>query len=173
MKQIVELKINRFVYRQEIEPHRTLLDVLRNDLGLTGTKEGCDGGECGACTVLIDGGPVLSCLTLAVDVQGKQITTIEGLAQDGEIDPVQKAFIEEGAFQCGFCTPGMILSAKALFNHTPSPSVEEIKESLSGNLCRCTGYIKPIHALVNLAKGKGTGVPVENDCKRQRKKGGK
>ena len=160
MKQRIDLKINGRIYHQEIEPHETLLELLRNDLGLTGTKEGCDGGECGACTVLINGEAVLSCLTLAVDVQEKSIITIEGLAQDGKLDLVQKAFIEESAFQCGFCTPGMILSAKALFDRNPSPTLEEIKEAISGNLCRCTGYVKPIHALLKLSKGKATGVLV-------------
>lgn len=154
MKQPIELRVNGSLYCLEIKPHSTLLEVLRNDLGLTGTKEGCDGGECGACTILLDGEPVLSCLMLAIEAEGKSITTIEGLAQDGELDVIQKVFIEEGAFQCGFCTPGMILSAKALFNHNSSPTIEAIKEAISGNLCRCTGYIKPIRALVKLTGSK-------------------
>lgn len=150
----VELEINGRAYRVEVEPYETLLEVLRNDLGLTGAKEGCDGGECGACTVLLDGEAVLSCLTLALDAQGKSIITIEGLAQGGELDPIQKAFIEEGAFQCGFCTPGMILSAKALLDRNPSPTIGELKEAISGNLCRCTGYIKPLRALAKLTEEK-------------------
>jgi carbon-monoxide dehydrogenase small subunit len=162
VRQLVELKINNRVYCQEIEPYRTLLEVLRNDFGLTGTKEGCDGGECGACTVLIDGEPVLSCLTLAVDVQRKSIITIEGLAHDGELDPIQKVFVEEGAFQCGFCTPGMILSAKALFACNISPTIEDIKEAISGNLCRCTGYSKPIRALVKFAERETSRILVKN-----------
>lgn len=160
MKQSIDLEINRHVYRFEVEPHQTLLELLRDDLGLTGAKEGCDGGECGACTVLLDGEPVLSCLTLAVDVQGKSIITIEGLSQEGELDPIQKIFIEEGAFQCGFCTPGMILSARALFNQNPTPTVEEIKEGISGNLCRCTGYAKPIQALVKFSRKNTLDFPI-------------
>lgn len=152
MKQPVELDVNGHIYQLEIEPHRTLLEVLRSYLRLTGTKQGCDGGECGACTVLLDGKAVLSCLTLALDAQGKSITTIEGLAQDGELDSIQRAFIDEGAFQCGFCTPGMILSAKALFDRKSTPTIEEIKRTLAGNLCRCTGYAKPIRALAQLAE---------------------
>ena len=156
MKKPVEFKVNSHEYLLEIEPHKTLLEVLRGDLGLTGTKEGCDGGECGACTVLVEGEPVLSCLTLAVEAQGKEITTIEGLAKGDALDPVQKAFIEEGAIQCGFCTPGMIMSAKGLLNRTPLPTINEIKEGISGNLCRCTGYVKPLQALIKLTeKNKG------------------
>ena len=151
MKQSIELHVNKCFYDLEIESHRTLLEVLRNDLGLTGTKEGCDGGECGACTVLLDGLPVLSCLTLALDAQGRHIVTIEGLAHDNELGPIQTAFMEEGAIQCGFCTPGMILSAKALLDRNQKPTLEDIKEALSGNLCRCTGYTKPIRALLKLA----------------------
>ncbi|MFC1814774.1 (2Fe-2S)-binding protein, partial [Thermodesulfobacteriota bacterium] len=127
MKHPLELNVNNQIYQFEIEPHKTLLEILRHDLGLTGTKEGCDGGECGACTVLINGEAVLACLTLAIDVQKKNITTIEGLAVNGELDPIQSAFMEEGAIQCGFCTPGMILSAKALLNQNPTPTLKEIK----------------------------------------------
>lgn len=154
MRQSIELQVNGSFYYLEIKPSKTLLEVLRDDLGLTGTKEGCDGGECGACTILLDGEPILSCLMLAIEAQGKSITTIEGLAKNGKLDVIQKAFIEEGAFQCGFCTPGMILSAKALFDRNPSPTTEEMKEAISGNLCRCTGYIKPIRALAKLAENK-------------------
>lgn len=147
MKRRIELKVNHELWDIEVEPHRTLLEVLREDLCLTGTKEGCGLGACGACTVLIDGAPILSCLTLAVDVQNKSITTIEGLAKDGQLHPIQLAFVNHGAIQCGFCTPGAIISAKALLDKNRKPSHEEIKEALSGNLCRCTGYIKIIKAV--------------------------
>jgi len=152
MKQPVELRVNGHSFQVEIEAHRTLLEVLRRELGLTGAKQGCDGGECGACTILIDGRAVLSCLTLAIEAQGKEITTIEGLAKEETLDPIQKAFIDEGAIQCGFCIPGMIMSAKGLLNNNSSPSLQEIKEGISGNLCRCTGYVKPLRALENLVK---------------------
>jgi len=147
MKRRIELKVNHELWDIEVEPHRTLLEVLREDLGLTGTKEGCGLGACGACTVLIDGAPILACLILAVDVQNKSITTIEGLAKDGKPHPIQLAFVNHGAIQCGFCTPGAIISAKALLDKNPKPSHEEIKEAMSGNLCRCTGYIKIIKAV--------------------------
>jgi len=152
LKHPVELRINGHSFQVEIETHRTLLEVLRQDLGLTGAKEGCDSGECGACTVLIDGRAVLSCLILAIEAQGKEITTIEGLAEGESLDPIQKAFIEEGAVQCGFCIPGMIMSAKGLLNKNASPTLQEIREGISGNLCRCTGYVKPLRALENLVK---------------------
>jgi carbon-monoxide dehydrogenase small subunit len=152
VKQPVELRINGHTIEVGIEAHRTLLEVLRQDLGLTGTKEGCDGGECGACTVLIDGRAVLSCLTLAVEARGREITTIEGVADQDRLDPLQEAFIQEGAIQCGFCTPGMIMSAKGLLNRNPSPTLDEIKRGISGNLCRCTGYVKPLMALEKLVR---------------------
>ena len=120
----------------------TLLDVLRDTLGLTGTKKGCNLGDCGACTVLVDGEPVSSCLVLASEAEGKEITTIEGVAKNGELLPIQKAFVHEGAIQCGYCTPGMIMSSIALLNANPRPSVEEIKDGLAGNLCRCTGLFR-------------------------------
>lgn len=129
----------------------TLLEVLRNRLGLMGTKQGCDQGECGSCTVLLDGQPVLSCLTLAIRVENRQVTTIEGLAQGGKLHPVQVAFHEGGAIQCGFCTPGMVLTAKALLDQNSHPTREEIKEALSGNLCRCTGYKKIVEAVEHAA----------------------
>ena len=125
----------------------TLLEVLRETLGLTGTKKGCNLGDCGACTVLVDGEPMNSCLVLAHEVEGKEVTTIEGLAHNGELTPIQKAFIHEGAIQCGYCTPGMIVSSTALLNKNPRPSVEEIKDGLAGNLCRCTGYSGIIRAV--------------------------
>jgi len=129
-----------------------LLDVLREELGLTGTKRGCDYGGCGTCTVLMDGKPVLSCLTLAVDAQDKEITTVEGLARDGKLSPLQQAFIEQGAIQCGFCTPGMLLSAQALLDKTPEPTEEEVRHAISGNLCRCTGYHKIVKAILDVAQ---------------------
>lgn len=152
MRQPVNIKVNNKNYKLETDVNSTLLEVLRQQLGLMGTKEGCDGGECGACTVLLDGVPVLACLTLAVDVDGQSVTTVEGLAIDGNLDPLQEAFISEGAIQCGYCTPGMLLSARALINRSPNPSVQEIKEALSGNLCRCTGYAKIIKAVQKAAQ---------------------
>jgi carbon-monoxide dehydrogenase small subunit len=152
-KQEIGLRVNGQDYRLSIYPYMTLLEVIRDEIGLTGTKRGCDLGECGACAVLIDGDPFNSCLILAMDVQGKEIVTIEGLAEDGKLHPIQQAFIEYGAIQCGFCTPGMVLVAKALLDKDPSPSGEKIKESLSGNLCRCTGYTSIVRALESLCKG--------------------
>ena len=149
MRRILKLHVNGEEFEILSEVHKTLLEVLREDLGLTGTKRGCDLGTCGACTVLIEGKPYLSCLTLAVDVQGKQITTIEGLIQEGELHPLQKAFVEKGAIQCGFCTPGMILTARAFLEEHPHPSEEEVKKAISGNLCRCTGYVKIIEAILS------------------------
>jgi len=147
MKTLVRLKVNGDLYELAVPIHKTLLEVLREDLGLTGTKHGCELGECGACTVLVDGQPVLSCLTLPIEVQDKEITTIEGLAPPGGLHPWQEAFVALGAAQCGYCTSGMILTAKALLDRNPSPSREEIKEALAGNLCRCTGYVKIIEAV--------------------------
>jgi len=152
MKRIIKLHVNGEEFEVLTEIHKTLLEVLREDLGLTGTKRGCDLGACGACTVLIEGKPYLSCLTLAVDVQGKKIVTIEGLAQDGEPHPLQKAFVEKGAIQCGFCTPGMILTAKAFLDENPHPSEGEVKRAISGNLCRCTGYVKIVEAILSVAE---------------------
>ncbi|OGP77215.1 MAG: (2Fe-2S)-binding protein [Deltaproteobacteria bacterium RBG_16_49_23] len=152
MKHIIKLHVNGEDYEVLTEIHKTLLEVLRENLGLTGTKRGCDLGACGACTVLINDKPHLSCLTLAVDVQGKTITTIEGLAKDGELHPLQKAFAEKGAIQCGFCTPGMILTARAFLDENPHPSEEEVKKAISGNLCRCTGYVKIVEAVRSVAE---------------------
>jgi len=148
MRRILKLLVNGEEFEILSEVHKTLLEVLREDLGLTGTKRGCDLGTCGACTVLIEGKPYLSCLTLAADVQEKQITTIEGLIQEGELHPLQKAFVEKGAIQCGFCTPGMILTARAFLEEHPHPSEDEVKKAISGNLCRCTGYVKIIEAIL-------------------------
>lgn len=138
----VQLKINGQAFDLEVPPSRTLLEVIREDLGLTGTKEGCGQGECGACTVILDGKTVNSCLVLAGQADGKQITTIEGLAQGEKLHPVQQAFIDRGGLQCGFCSPGMILSAKVLLDENPDPDEEAIRKALAGNTCRCTGYSK-------------------------------
>lgn len=143
----LEISVNKKKYRLEINPADRLIDVLRNRLGLTGTKEGCGEGECGACTVLIDGQAVNSCLVLAYQARGKEITTIEALAGDGQLDNLQQAFIEQGAIQCGYCTPGMIMSAKALLLQNPHPTEEEIRTAIAGNLCRCTGYVNIIKAV--------------------------
>lgn len=147
MRQMIKLKVNGELFDLLIEPRKTLVEVLREDLHLEGTKIGCGVGDCGACTVLVDEVAVLSCLTLAVEVQGKDITTIEGLAKGERLDPLQKAFIDNGAIQCGFCTPGVILSARGLLNENAKPNREEIKEAIGGNLCRCTGYVKIIDAI--------------------------
>lgn len=143
----IRLTVNGEVHELEVEPQRRLLDVLREDLLLTGTKEGCGNGECGACTVLLDGRAVNSCLLLAVSAEGHEIETIEGLAKGEELHPLQRAFIEYGAVQCGFCTPGMIMAAKALLLENPRPTEDEIRTGLAGNLCRCTGYTKIIAAV--------------------------
>lgn len=146
-KRLITLIVNDQKYDIAVLPHRTLLQVLREDLGLTGAKHGCGLGECGACTVLVDGLPVNSCLMLAIQAHGCKVTTIEGLASDGRLHPLQEAFVEHGAIQCGFCTPGMILSAKALLDKNPRPTEEEIRGAISGNLCRCTGYQKIVEAI--------------------------
>ncbi len=144
----ITLKVNGIPYDARIAPGRTLVTVLRGELGLTGTKEGCDDCECGACMVLIDGRPVNSCSYLAAQADGREITTVEGLgADDGELHPLQRGILEAGGVQCGFCTPGMLISAAALLAENPSPSEEEIRIGLSGNLCRCTGYAKIIQAV--------------------------
>lgn len=151
MKQGVELNINGDMYEVLVAPHHTLLEVLRDNLGLMGTKRGCDLGACGACTVLINGEAHLSCLMLAMDAVGKEIVTIEGLSEDGELHPLQGAFVEKGGVQCGFCTPGMILTAKAILNEEEQPTEEIIKKKMAGNLCRCTGYKKIIEAVMSVA----------------------
>lgn len=146
-KRSVLLRVNRESYDLLIYPHQTLADVLRDELHLTGTKQSCSEGACGTCTVLLDGLPVRSCLLLAVDVEGKEITTIEGLTQQGRLHPVQEAFVDHYAIQCGFCTPGMILTAKALLDKNPHPTEEEIRSAIAGNICRCTGYAKIVEAI--------------------------
>lgn len=148
MKKELELKVNGDIFDLLIEPKMTLLEVLRNELKLTGTKRGCNSGTCGTCTVLLDGKAVKSCLILALQVQGKEITTIEGLGRGEFLDPIQEAFIQYGAIQCGFCTPGMILTSKALLDENPEPTEEQVKLAISGNLCRCTGYVKIIDAVI-------------------------
>jgi carbon-monoxide dehydrogenase small subunit len=152
LKQALTLKVNKDTYEVFVEPSRTLLEVLRDELSLTGAKEGCGEGECGSCTVLIDGRPELACLLLAATAQGHEIVTIEGMAATNELDPLQESFIEQGAVQCGYCTPGMILSAKALLNQHPHPTREEIKRGIAGNLCRCTGYQKIVDAVEAASK---------------------
>lgn len=147
MKQLIKLKVNGEVYEVAAEPWRTLLEVIRETVGLTGTKKGCDEGDCGACTVLLDGKAVNSCLVLAIEAQGKDITTIEGLAEGDKLHPIQSAFVKNGGLQCGFCTPGMILNAKAFLDKNPTPTEEEIKFAIGGNLCRCTGYVKIVKSI--------------------------
>lgn len=138
----IKLTVNGMSYELAVKPWVTLLEVLREDLGLTGTKEGCGLGECGACTIIMDGKTVNSCLVLAAEADGKNITTIEGLADGDELHLIQKAFVEQGGLQCGFCTPGMIISTKALLDENPNPTEEEMRRAIAGNFCRCTGYTK-------------------------------
>jgi len=147
----MKIIVNGKEYEIPREPWRTLLDVLRYELRLTGTKEGCGTGSCGSCTVLLDGKAVNSCLVFAAEVEGKEVTTIEGLAQPGKLHPLQQAFIDEGAVQCGFCTPGMILAAKALLDSNPHPDERQIREAIAGNLCRCTGYDRIVRAIMTAA----------------------
>lgn len=146
-KRLIKLSVNGEPHEIGVKPNDTLLEVLRDQIGLIGTKEGCGVGECGACTVLMEGKPVLSCIILAMDADGSHITTIEGISTGEELDPLQKSFIQHGAVQCGFCTPGMILTAKELLDSIKNPSMEQIKDAISGNLCRCTGYTKIIEAI--------------------------
>jgi aerobic carbon-monoxide dehydrogenase small subunit len=148
----VSFKLNGRLQEIEVEPHELLLDVVRDKLGLTGAKRSCDVQVCGACTVLVDGRPVSACTTLAFEVHGRSVLTIEGLAENGKLHPLQEAFIEHGGFQCGFCTPGMILAAKALLDEIPNPTIEELKHFMHGNLCRCTGYKKIIESIMAAAK---------------------
>lgn len=150
-REIANFKINGRPYEVLITPNMTLSEVLREQLDLTGTKLGCGVGECGSCTVLIDGKPMLSCSTLAIAVRNKDILTIEGLSKGTQLHPLQQAFINSGAIQCGFCTPGMIMTAKALLDENPNPTRQQVKEALGGNLCRCTGYVKIIDAVMAAA----------------------
>jgi carbon-monoxide dehydrogenase small subunit len=150
-RQPIRLSVNGEEREVLVSPNETLVEVLRDRLELTGTKMGCGEGACGTCTVLLDGEPVRSCLTLAVEVQGKEIVTIEGLAEGAELHPVQEAFMEYGAIQCGFCTPGMILTGKALLDENPHPTEEEVRRAISGVVCRCTGYAKIVEAILAAA----------------------
>jgi len=153
MKQIeITLNVNGITYTLDIRPQRTLVEVLRETLGLTGTKKSCNEGECGACTVLMDGKPVASCLVLAIDAQGKEIVTIEGLAESEKLHPIQEAFLKHGAIQCGFCTPGMVMSAKAYLDEHPMPTSTEVRKAISGNLCRCTGYQQIVDSIMAASK---------------------
>ncbi len=147
MRKVLHLKVNDEEYRLEVELQEILLDIIRDKLNLTGTKRGCDTGDCGACTIIIDGKAVNSCLMLAIEADGKEILTIEGLARKGQLHPLQEAFVQYGAIQCGYCTPGMIMSAKALLDENSNPTEEEIRRAIAGNLCRCTGYIKIFQAI--------------------------
>ena len=147
----INLKINGEERQLEVEPYRSLLDMLRNDAGLTGTKKGCDVGDCGACTVIMNGKPVNACLVLGVEADGSAVTTIEGLGQGG-LHPLQEAFIEHGGAQCGFCTPGMLMMAKALLDEKPHPTEEEVRFAIAGNICRCTGYTKIVEAILHVSR---------------------
>lgn len=149
----INISVNGRRYQLAVEPYETLLDVLRNRLGLTGTKMGCGSGECGACTVNINGRAILSCLTLAVQADGKEIQTIEGLQKrPDELHPLQEAFVKHAAVQCGYCTPGMIMASKAILDHDPNPSEDAVRKGLSGNLCRCTGYDRQVKAVLEAAR---------------------
>lgn len=152
MKRLIRLIVNGEAVEAAVDPNRTLIQFLREDLGLTGTKHGCGLGDCGACTVILDGKSVNSCLTLAVQANGSEVLTIEGLAENGQLHPIQQAFVNNGAIQCGFCSPGMILSAKALLDSNPRPAEHDIRTAISGNLCRCTGYQKIVEAIKEAAK---------------------
>ncbi len=154
MKRELVLNVNGEEHDVEIESDRLLLEALREDVGLTGTKEGCSIGVCGACSVIVDGRLVSACLTLAVTCEGKKIETIEGLAQDGELHPLQRSFVQYGGFQCGICTPGQIMAAKALLDQNPTPTTDQVKEWMSANLCRCTGYYKILESVMAVVEGK-------------------
>ncbi len=162
-KRIVELEVNGRVHEIAASPNRTLLEALREDLGLTGTKQGCGAGDCGTCTVLLDGRAVNACLILAVQAAGHEIVTIEGVAHGPELHPLQAAFVDHGAVQCGFCTPGMVLSGMALLHTNPDPTDDEIRVAISGNLCRCTGYQKIVEAVSAAADEMGRDRPIDSD----------
>ena len=154
LSQVIEITVNGEAHEVTVRPRHMLVEVLREKIGLTGTKDGCEQGVCGACTVLLDGRPVLSCITLAIECDGKEIRTVEGLAKGETLSAIQEAFLDQGAFQCGFCTSGMLMSATALLEKNPKPSLAEIKKALEGNLCRCTGYNAIVDA-VRQASGQG------------------
>jgi carbon-monoxide dehydrogenase small subunit len=149
----LDITVNGVTYQMAVEPRKTLLEFLREDLNLTGAKEGCGLGECGTCTILLDGKPIKSCITLALQANGREVTTIEGMEKpDGTLHPIQQAFIDHGAIQCGFCTPGMALSAKALLDENRTPTEFEVRQAIAGNLCRCTGYQKIVEAILSVSK---------------------
>lgn len=150
---LINLTVNGDAYTAVVKANMTLTNFLREELDLTGTKRGCELGDCGSCTVLLDGKPVNSCLVLAVEADGHEITTIEGVAENGALDTIQESFLRNTAVQCGYCTPGMILSAKALLTRNPHPTEREIREAISGNLCRCTGYVNIVQAILQVAQG--------------------
>ena len=152
MKQLMRFTINGEIYEDEIDVRRTLLEVLRENFGLTGTKRACNEGECGVCTVLLDDKPVASCLLLAVEAQDKMIETVEGVATENELHPLQQSFLDHGAFQCGFCTPGMVMVAKGFLAENPRPTEAEVRHGIAGNLCRCTGYNKYVEAIMDAAE---------------------
>ncbi|NLE74646.1 MAG: (2Fe-2S)-binding protein [Actinobacteria bacterium] len=152
MKTVATFTVNGLPHEIAVEPHQLLIEVLREHLGLTGTKHSCGVGNCGACTVLVDGTPELACLTLAMEVRDKSVLTIEGLAKEGLLHPLQQAFVDYGAIQCGYCTPGMILTGKALLDDNPDPTEHEVREALAGNICRCTGYVKIVEAVLAAAE---------------------
>jgi carbon-monoxide dehydrogenase small subunit len=152
MKRTITIEVNGDSHEIEVENRRTLLQVIREDLKLTGTKKMCDMGECGSCTVLLDGVSVNSCLVLAVEADGKKVQTIEGVAHGDDLDPIQEEFVQKGAIQCGFCTPGMIMATKAFLAKNPNPTEEEVKTAISGNLCRCTGYVRIVEAIMTSAE---------------------
>jgi len=158
MKMLINLCINNDKYELFVDPARPFLDVLRDEIGLTGTKKGCEEGECGACTILIDGKPVNSCMMLVAQAQNKQITTIEGLGKNEELDIIQQAFVDKGAIQCGYCSPGFIMVTKALLEKNPDPTEEEAMSAVSGNLCRCTGYQKIVDAMLEAARVRREGI---------------
>lgn len=152
MKRILRLYINGQPREVAVNPKSTLVELLRNEIGLTGTKRACNSGACGSCTVLVDGEAVNSCSVLALQVEGKHVTTVEGLADGANLHPIQEAFLERGGFQCGFCTPGMIMAVKALLDEAPQPSRQEVKQAIAGNLCRCTGYVRIIDSIILAAR---------------------
>ena len=153
MKRLIELNVNGELYEVAIQQHRTLAEVLREELDLIGTKEACNEGDCGSCTVILDGKTVTACLTLAVEADGREITTIEGIADGSELSPLQQKFVDHGAIQCGFCTPGMVMSATALLEENPNPTEDEVRMGIAGNICRCTGYTKIVEAILDTPKG--------------------
>lgn len=153
MKTLISLNVNGDIHEIYIDTRRTMLDVLRNELGLMGAHRGCDSGDCGACTVIVNDQPMTSCMMLAADWNGAEILTVEGLAQDGQLHPIQRALVEKGGIQCGFCTPGFVMNIKALLDENPRPTEAEVRAWLPGNLCRCTGYAKIVDAVMSIAGG--------------------